>query len=125
MPLIQRDTLRHTYADYLTWSSEHGDELINGIAYIREPPAPSRLHQEIVGGLYRQAADALDGNNSRVYIAPFDVRLPKSSEADEHVDTVVQPDVLIVRDRYKLDERDNISPRSGSIRTFRGSRLEG
>jgi Uma2 family endonuclease len=105
MALLQRDTLHHTYADYLTWSRDYGDELINGVAYIREPPAPSRFHQEIVGELYRQAANALEGKSSRAYVAPFDVRLPQSGEADDEVDTVVQPDVLIVSDRHKLDER--------------------
>jgi Uma2 family endonuclease len=99
------DTQHHTYADYLTWSRDHGDEIINGVAYIREPPAPSRFHQEIVGGLYRQVADALEGKSGRAFVAPFDVRLPKSDEADDQVDTVVQPDVLIVCDRRKLDER--------------------
>jgi Uma2 family endonuclease len=79
--------------------------LIDGIAYIREPPAPSRLHQEWVGGLYRQVGMALEGKSCRVYIAPFDVRLPKSDETDDQIDTVVQPDVLIVCDRHKLDQR--------------------
>jgi hypothetical protein len=40
-----------------------------------------------------------------VYVAPFDVRLPKSNEEDDLVDTVVQPDVLIVIDRKKIDAR--------------------
>jgi len=105
MTLLQRDNQYHTYADYLTWSREYGDELINGTAYIREPPAPSRIHQEIVGALYRQAADALEGKSANAFVAPFDVRLPKSAEADGEVDTVVQPDVLIVCDLRKLDER--------------------
>ena len=105
MTLHQRDTQHHTYADYLTWSADHGDELINGIAYIREPPAPSRPHQEIVVELCRQAANALQGKPCRAYVAPFDVRLPKAGEADDQIDTVVQPDVLIVCDCTKRDER--------------------
>ncbi|MFL6600964.1 MAG: Uma2 family endonuclease [Steroidobacteraceae bacterium] len=105
MKLHQRDAEYHTYADYLTWSADHGDELINGIAYIREPPAPSRLHQEIVGELYCQATTALEGKSCRAYVAPFDVRLPKAGEADEEIDTIVQPDVLVVCDPTKLDER--------------------
>jgi Uma2 family endonuclease len=48
---------------------------------------------------------ALEGKPCRAYIAPFDVRLPKSDEADNQVDTVVQPDVLIVCDLNKLDHR--------------------
>jgi Uma2 family endonuclease len=38
-------------------------------------------------------------------MAPFDVRLPKASEEDDKVDTVVQPDVFIVCDREKVDGR--------------------
>jgi Uma2 family endonuclease len=105
MAPLQRDSRRHTYADYLTWSEGHGDELINGVAYIREPPAPSRFHQEIVGELYRQVANALEGKSGRAYVAPFDIRLPQSGEADDEVDTVVQPDVFIVSSLHKLDER--------------------
>src|SRR5262249_45152925 len=41
----------------------------------------------------------------RAYVAPFDVCLPKDSDADDQIDTVVQPDVLIVCDRHKLDDR--------------------
>lgn len=105
MALLRRDTLRHTYADYLTWPDGERAELIDGIAYVREPPAPSRRHQEIVGELYHQVRLALEGKSCRAYIAPFDVRLPKAGEADDRIDTVVQPDVLIVRDLDKLDER--------------------
>jgi len=105
MTVLKRDTHYHTYADYLTWSGTYGDELINGTAYVREPPAPSCSHQGIVGEVYRQAANALEDKPCRVFVAPFDVRLPKSTEPDDEVDTVVQPDVLIVSDLKKFDAR--------------------
>lgn len=105
MALPLRDTLHHTYADYLTWTGGERDELINGIAYVKEPPAPSPSHQEIVGELHFQVKLALEGNSCRTYVAPFDVRLPRSEEADDRIDTVVQPDVLIVCDLSKIDER--------------------
>jgi Uma2 family endonuclease len=101
----QRDIQHHTFADYLGWSANSGNEVIDGIAYIREPPSPSRLHQEIVLELGRQVSTALAGKPVRAYIAPLDVRLPKNGGADEQVDTVVQPDLLIVRDLRMLDER--------------------
>jgi len=104
MTLPKRDTQHQTSADYLTWPDGQRDELINGIAYVREP-APSRVHQELVGELYLQVRVALEGRSCRTYIAPFDVRLPKSTEPDELIDTVVQPDVLIVCDPDKLDDR--------------------
>src|SRR6185312_5988351 len=75
------------------------------IAYVREPPAPLRPHQELVGELYYQVRLGLEGKSCRAYVAPFDVRLPSSDEADEQIDTVVQPDVLIVCDHHKLDRR--------------------
>ncbi len=105
MTVLKRDTHYHTYADYLTWSRSYGDELINGTAYVREPPSPSTSHQEIVVELCRQTANALEDKPWRVYVAPFDVRLPKSTEEDDQVDTVVQPDVFIVSDLKKLDAR--------------------
>jgi len=105
MTLPQRDSLRHTYAEYLTWTDDERYELIDGIAYVKEPPAPSRPHQELAGELYYQIRSALQGRPFRAYIAPFDVRLLQSAEPDDLVDTVVQPDVLIVRDLNKLDRR--------------------
>lgn len=104
MALRQRDSAYHTYRDYLTWPEDVRYELIDGVAYLMAP-APVRVHQEIAGEMYRQAANALDGKPCRPYIAPFDVRLPKANEADERVDTVMQPDLLVVCDPGKLDER--------------------
>jgi Uma2 family endonuclease len=105
MTVFRRDAGYHTYSDYLKWSRDYGDELINGTAYVREPPSPSRSHQEMVGELYRQVANALEDKPCRVYVAPFDVRLPRATEEDDLVDTVVQPDVFIACDLKKLDER--------------------
>ena len=105
MTVLRRDAQYHTYADYLTWSRDCGDELINGTAYVREPPSPGLLHQRVVGEIYRQVANALKGKPCQVFVAPSDVRLPKSTEHDDKVDTVVQPDVFIVCDPQKLDER--------------------
>ena len=103
MALQQRDDHYYTYADYLTWPEDVRYELIDGTAWLMSP-APGRRHQEVVGEIFFQTRQALDGKNCRAYLAPFDVRLPKSDEADELIDTVVQPDVLVVCDPDKLDE---------------------
>lgn len=106
MLLRIRDAGRHTYAEYLTWP--HDDlcvGMVDGIAYVREPPGPSRVHQEFVGELHLQVRTALEGKPCRAYVAPFDVRLPKSGDRDDQIDTVVQPDILIVCDLRKLDAR--------------------
>ncbi|WP_308364699.1 MULTISPECIES: Uma2 family endonuclease [unclassified Microbulbifer] len=104
MALQQRDCQHHTYADYLTWPEDVRYELIDGTAYLMSP-APSRQHQEVALEMARQVANTLEGKPCRPYIAPFDVRLPKSDEADDLVDTVVQPDLLVVCDATKLDDR--------------------
>lgn len=101
----QRDMQHHTYADYLIWSADYGNEVIDGVAYVREPPSPSRLHQELVLALGHQLVTALTGKPARAYIAPLDVRLPKDGGADDQIDTIVQPDVFIVCALQKLDER--------------------
>lgn len=105
MTFPRRDTLHHTYGEYLTWPDGQREELVDGAAYVKEPPARSRSHQEVVGELYFQLRLALEGTVCRIYVAPFDVRLPKADEADEEIDTVVQPDVLIVCNLRKLDDR--------------------
>lgn len=101
----QRDMQHHTYADYLIWSADSGNELIDGVAYVREPPSPSRFHQEVVLELGRQIANSLVDKPARAYVAPLDIRLPTNSGDDDRIDTVVQPDVFIVCDPQKLDDR--------------------
>ncbi|MCM8594059.1 Uma2 family endonuclease [Accumulibacter sp.] len=104
MALALRDNDRHTYGDYLHWPDEVRYELIGGLAYAMAP-APSVAHHEVLLAIARQAAAALDGSPCRVFVAPVDVRLPMADEADEDVDTVVQPDILAVCDPAKIDER--------------------
>ena len=72
MTVLKRDTQYHTYSDYLTWSRTSGDELIDGVAYVREPsPLPS--HQLIASELLVQIRDAIKGTEWSVWIAPPDM----------------------------------------------------
>lgn len=104
MGLPLRDQQHHTYGEYLTWHDGLRWELIDGEAYLMSP-APTPTHQRLTGELFRQIADALEGHRCEVFITPFDVRLPQGDEADALVDTVVQPDLTIVCDPRKIDER--------------------
>ncbi len=104
MALAQRDQQHHTYADYLGWPEDVRYELIDGMAWLMAP-APDLAHQEVAGEVFRQIANLLEGQPCRALIAPVDVRLPRAGEADESIDTVVQPDVLVVCDPGKLDRR--------------------
>jgi Uma2 family endonuclease len=56
--------------------------------------------------LCRQFANYLKGKPCKVYDAPFDVRLPETAgEIDDEIDTVVQPDIVVVCDHGKLDDK--------------------
>ena len=104
MGLALRQEKHYTYADYLTWPDDARYELIDGEAFLMAP-APLIEHQEVAGEVFRQLANQLDGKPCRPYIAPVDVRLPRKDEADAAIDTVVQPDVLVVCDPSKIDRR--------------------
>ena len=104
MGLALRTEKHYTYADYLQWPDDTRYELIDGEAF-RMAPTPLIEHQEIAGEVYCQLANQLDGQPCRPYIAPVDVRLPRTDEADAAIDTVVQPDVLVVCDPGKVDRR--------------------
>ena len=104
MGYAQRKEQRFTYADYQRWPEEARYELIDGEAFLMAP-APLIEHQIIAGEIFRQLANALDGQACTPFVAPVDVRLPRADEADEAVDTIVQPDVLVVCDPAKIDRR--------------------
>ena len=104
MGLALRKEKHYTYADYLTWPDDARYELIDGEAFLMAP-APLIEHQEVAGDVYHQLRNQLDGKPCRPYIAPVDVRLPRKEETDDAIDTVVQPDVLVVCDPSKIDRR--------------------
>ncbi len=98
------ETRRYAYKDYVQWTGDERWELIDGRPF-NMSPAHSRLHQAYVVELARQIGNALAGNKScKVYVAPFDVRLPAGRENDDEVQTVVQPDIAVVCDPAKLDD---------------------
>ena len=96
----------YTYADYLTWEWDQLAELIHGKIY-KMSPAPSSRHQGISRNLSGQLWQYLRGKECKVFSAPFDVRLPVSSEkkSDRNIVTVVQPDICVICDPSKIDER--------------------
>jgi len=98
---------RYTYADYITWPENERWELINGVPYDMSP-APRLLHQDIQACLTSIIYNFLKGKPCKVYGAPVDVVLNTPSEhpEDEDLDTVVQPDLVVVCSMDKLrDEK--------------------
>ncbi|HOT30517.1 MAG TPA: Uma2 family endonuclease [Candidatus Ozemobacteraceae bacterium] len=96
--------ISYTYGDYCTWSDEIRCELIDGEVFDMTP-GPGRLHQELSMEFATQLHSFFKGKPCRVYAAPFDVRLPNRKEADEEIKTVVQPDIVVVCDESKLDDK--------------------
>lgn len=95
----------YTYADYLTWEMEEMVELIKGKIFKKAAAAPKRIHQWLTGNLHTEMNLFLKGKKCQAYIAPFDVRLPVKSKKDDKIHTVVQPDICVVCDEKKLDDR--------------------
>lgn len=92
----------YTYADYLLWQFQERVELLRG--KICQMSAPSVKHQRISIRFSRLLANALWQTPCQVFAAPFDVRLLRTRE-DKHVTTVVQPDLCVICDSSKLDDR--------------------
>jgi len=91
---------RYTYADYLEWEGQERYELIDGEAFMMS--SPSVAHQALLMGLSLDFGNWLQGKPCRVFAAPLDVRLfPKEDKSDR---TIVQPDLLVVCDKNKLDK---------------------
>ncbi len=94
----------YTYGDYLNWPDNERWELIDGEPYDMSP-APLYRHQQISMELARQIANFLTDRPCEVAAAPFDVRLPGKNKADEEVIDVVQPDIVVICDKTKIDRR--------------------
>jgi Uma2 family endonuclease len=98
-------SLTYTYADYLQWKFEERVELIRG-RILKMSPAPNMKHQEISIRLSGEFYQYLKGQKCKVFAAPFDVRLPvKNRKKDNEITTVVQPDICVICDELKLDDR--------------------
>ena len=97
---------RYTYADYLTWMDDVRRELYDGFIKLMTP-APSRRHQEISTNFMRIYSVFLYKKECKLYHAPSDVRFPKDkkSQDDKQVYTVLQPDIFVICDLSKLDDR--------------------
>lgn len=104
MPVPKKGRI-YTYADYLSWDEDVRMEIIDGVPYLQA--APTRLHQEILSELHRQIANYLVNKECRVYPSPFHVVLNLENDIQDESDreNVVEPDLTIVCDLAKLDER--------------------
>lgn len=107
MDIILDPKKRYTYADYLTWLDDKRRELIDGFVHLMSP-APTLSHAQVSRNIFVPLVNHIKKNKGKcqAFDAPFDVRLPKNKETtNDKIYTVVQPDICIVCDESKLDER--------------------
>ncbi|MCB0628392.1 MAG: Uma2 family endonuclease [Saprospiraceae bacterium] len=97
---------QYSYADYLLWQFKERVELIRGRIF-KMSPAPSTTHQKVSRQLSLQLFAFFDKKKScEAFSAPFDVRLPiGNTRKDDETFTVVQPDLCVICDLDKLDEK--------------------
>jgi len=108
-----------TYKDYLNLDDGVRYELIDGVLY--NMAAPTVFHQRISKRLFKWLDDFLEGRKCEAFYSPIDVRL----KADKHDDVVVQPDIVVVCDKNKIDKKgiigapdlviEILSPSSGYV----------
>ena len=99
--------IRYTYADYISWMDDKRREIINGVVFDLFGE-PRRIHSKISSFILGQVWNFIFGRKSKceIHHAPFDVRFPKDGETDDNkIYTVVQPDICVVCDPKKLDDR--------------------
>lgn len=96
----------YSYADYLLWRLKDRVELFKG-KIMKMSPSPNRFHQAVSRELFGIMYNKFINQPCNLYFAPFDVRLldKKKSIGDKDVYTVVQPDICIICDKSKLDDR--------------------
>ena len=91
----------YTYGDYRTWDDDLRWELIDGEAFCMSP-GPGEIHQSLLFDLALELGNYFKNKECRVYVAPFDVMLPRDNEPEDEIDTVVQPDIMIICDQSKI-----------------------
>jgi Uma2 family endonuclease len=97
---------RYTYADYLTWFDDKRRELIDGFIHI-VPPETFTIHQQVAGSVFDELHQTIKQRKLPCKVYPvIDVCLPQNGEtADDEIYNVVQPDVCVICDPAKLDEK--------------------
>ena len=93
------------YGLYKAWPEGERWELIHGEAFDMSPAA-NRRHQGILTNLAGRFIPFFVDRPCKVYLAPFDVLLPADAgQDDDSVDTVVQPDLLVICTAAKLTDQ--------------------
>ena len=90
----------YTYSDYLSWDDEFC-ELVDGMMVAS--PSPVTSHQRVCRNLFVRLDRFLEGKPGEVFFAPYSVRLDPRKDLSDR--TVLVPDIIVVLDPEKIDER--------------------
>ncbi len=98
-PVREKQQGEYTLEDYYALPEDRRVELIDGVFY--DMTAPSFNHQDLIGEIFRQAANYIIENNGpgRAMVSPLDVQLDRDDR------TMVEPDFLIICDESKIIDR--------------------
>jgi Uma2 family endonuclease len=94
----------YTYSDYLQFSYDEMVEIIKGKIF-KMSPAPSSTHQRISRKIVTNIDNYLKSRKCEVFSAPFDVILPVKGKDFMQSDRVVQPDISVICDPAKIQEK--------------------
>lgn len=92
-----------SYADYCEIDDGKRYEVIGGKLYAMN--APSTDHQRISLKMAVLLYDFFQEKLCEVFIAPVDVALTKKVKSDKEIINVVQPDLLVICDKNKIEKR--------------------
>lgn len=101
MENLAYENKKYTYADLENMPEDERYEIIEGDLFAME--SPHGRHQLVLGELYRQISNYLQGKKCKVFIAPFDVVLSKSKKKNEMYN-VLQPDLFVLCDMNKYED---------------------
>ena len=96
----------YSYLDYISWQFDQRVELIKGKIF--PMAAPNRRHQIISRQFYGVFFSHFQNKSCEYYPAPFDVRLydsQKPNKKNQDFNTVIQPDICVICDLEKLDDK--------------------
>ena len=105
MPALQPQVQLITLEQYEAFPEDKRVEVFDGVVY--DMASPSQIHQTILTELLVMIRNYIKskGGNCSVFPAPFDVKL-----SDKPL-TIVQPDIMVICDKDKLDgKRCNGAP---------------
>ena len=93
----------YTYQDYKDFDDSMRCEIIEG-EIVMMSPAPSVWHQDILSNLHFELRSFFKRKKCKPYVSPIDVLLNYEYKG-ENSDIILQPDILVLCDKNKLDSR--------------------